>query len=147
MNKLLDLLTDAYVYFKRYRIVAYNNRTYSGFRHVNEQVYTILGAKMWLSENADRTRYVYDLYDIRKKSLVYDYTGMFDDFESVKKLILKTNANYEDAMRKLIFNFKLKWTPKAGDQAASIYFADLMSIFRAHMEQFNTESSVSSHKA
>jgi hypothetical protein len=109
---------------------------YSGYRHVNEEVYTLLWAKIWLNEHADRTRYVYDLYDIKKKKLVYDYSGMMIDFEAVRAIIGGTIATKQDAVRNMIFNFKSKWTPIAGDQAASIYFADLMTLFNDRYKDF-----------
>jgi len=136
MNRILSILADIYLYFKRYRIVAYNNRMYKGYRCVNDVVYTMIGAKMWLYEKADRTRYVYDILDLRKEKLVYDYSVMFEDFESVRIVIRTTDGNKMDSVRKLIFNFKHKWTPIAGDQAASIYFADLMVLYQEKYKDY-----------
>jgi hypothetical protein len=140
MNKILSMLTDIYLYFKRYHIVAYNNRMYKGYRYVNEEVYTMLGAKLWINEYADRTKYVYDLFDIKKQKLVYDYSIMFLDFDAVKEIIRTTNGIRQEAVRKIIFNFKHKWTPVAGDQAASIYFADLMTLFSEQYKDFEPSS-------
>jgi hypothetical protein len=127
--------------FKKYQIVAYNNRMYTGYRPVNNYLYTWIGSKLWLNEFADRTRYVYDLYDTKKKRLVHDYSDMFTDFEWVKKQIKNSHFAHEDAIRRLIFNYKYKWTTIAGDQAASIYFADLMVIFNEHYHPYQIAQS------
>ncbi|MDD4970731.1 MAG: hypothetical protein PHT07_14995 [Paludibacter sp.] len=127
-----------YKYTAKYHIVAYNNRMYSGYRYVNDSTYTWISAEFWLDKHADRSRYVYDLFDIKKGQLVYDYTEMVQDFESVKNIILNINAYHEDTARKMIFNFKSKWTRIAGYQAASLYFSDLMTIYNTQMQKFNT---------
>lgn len=135
-NRLLQKIQTR---FQKYQIVAYNNRTYVGYRPVDHNLYTWLGAKLWLAENGDRTRYVYDLFDVKKQKLVYDYSGMFRDYDRVKLYIKSSQYLHEDGCRRVIFSFMHKWAAIAGDQAASIYFADLMALFNEHFQQYHTE--------
>jgi hypothetical protein len=116
-------------------IVAYNNRTYEGYRFVIPEVFTFFGANYWINQNGDKARYVYDLYDIALRKLVINHQPMIDEFNYVKNIILKTTANYSASLRVYIFNFKRKWDRRFGEAAAGIYFLDLMVIYKIQMEK------------
>jgi hypothetical protein len=124
------------MFTKKYQIIAYNNRMYKGYRTVNSELYTFYGAQMWLYENGKRERYIYDLLDTYTGKLYYDYTKMFDDYEAVKNIISKTNGNYEEPLKQLIFNFKHKWSKFCGEQGIAIYFEDLMTMFQFQMDKY-----------
>lgn len=125
---------------KRYMIVAYNNRTYKGYKFVMPEAYTFFGANYWINQHGDRTRYVYDLYDIVLRKLVLNHQPMIDEFEYVKSSILKTTAAHSTPLRVYIFNFKTKWEKKFGKAAAAIYFSDLMAIYKSQMEKTGIEN-------
>jgi hypothetical protein len=120
---------------KRYLIVAYNNRMYEGFKTVSPELYTFFGANYWINQNGDRSRYVYDLYDVINKRLVIDHQPMIDEFNYVKESILKTSARHATPLRVYIFNFKVKWDKIYGKSATAIYFSDLMVIYKMQMEK------------
>jgi hypothetical protein len=119
----------------RYKVVAYNPRMYRSFRYVDDEERTYLGAKYWIGANGDMSRYLYDIIDTRTGKLQYDYTEMFRDFNHIKKIIFKTNANYSDPLMIYIFNFKKKWEKRIG-VSTSIYFADLMTLYQSEMEKY-----------
>lgn len=125
---------------KRYMIVAYNNRTYEGYRFINSEKYTFFGANYWINQNGDRTRYIYDLYDVVLRKLVINYQPMIDEFNYVKNSILKTTAAHSIPLRVYIFNFKMKWDKKFGKNASGIYFSDLMAIYKTQMEKTGIEN-------
>lgn len=138
MNKAKFLKNIKYkMTVKRYMIVAYNNRTYEGYKFVIPETYTFFGANYWINQHGDRTRYVYDLYDVVLRKLVINHQPMIDDFNHVKDMILKTTAAHSTPLRVYIFNFKTKWEKTFGKAAVGIYFSDLMAIYKTQME--NTE--------
>jgi len=73
--------------FKKYRVVAYNNRMYKDWRFVGNDVKTLSGAKYWIAQSGDRTRYLYNIYNIETETLVYDYSKLFKDYERVRSII------------------------------------------------------------
>lgn len=113
----------------RYKIAAYNNRMYTGYRFVDNKVRSLIGAKFWIAENGNRNRYLYNIYDTTTEKFLYDYTDLFRDFEHAKKIIRSSNSLlYEETVINYINNFKKKWEPKAG-VSISAYFEDLMTLF------------------
>jgi len=120
---------------KRYLIVAYNNRMYEGFKTISPELYTFFGANYWINQNGDKSRYVYDLYDVINKKLVINHQPMIDEFNYVKKSIMKTSASHAGPLRVYIFNFKVKWDKIYGKAASGIYFSDLMAIYKMQMEK------------
>jgi hypothetical protein len=133
---------------KRYRIVAYNNRMYEGWKFVDNVQYTMYGAKSWIDTHGDRDRYLYDLYDIAENELVYNYESMIKDFKAVKKVIARNDINvydhnvhfndyHSEALKKYIFNFKEKWNIKFGIKAPQIYFEDLMTLYNLKTEKYH----------
>jgi hypothetical protein len=120
-------------------IVAYNNRTYEGYRFVFPETYTFFGANYWINQHGDRTRYIYDLYDVVLRKMVTNYQPMIDEFNYVKNIILKTTAAHSIPLRVYIFNFKHKWEKRFGKNAVGIYFSDLMAIYKTQMEQTGIE--------
>lgn len=120
---------------KRYMVAAYNNRIYEGYRFVDTETRTYFGACYWINQHGDRSRYVYDLYDVVLRKMVINYQPMIDEFDYVKKSILKTTADHSTPLRVYIFNFKMKWEKRFGKNAVGIYFSDLMAIYKTRMEQ------------
>jgi len=118
---------------KRFRVVAYNNRTYKGYKFATQDVFTKKGARTWLVHNADFDRYVYDLLDIKTNKFEINYQPMIDDFEYIKKVIKnKNNTGYHsEYIEKLMFNFKSKWDIRVGKMATKIYFEDLCAVFNS----------------
>jgi hypothetical protein len=119
------------IFTSKYRIVAYNNRMYKNYRFVDNKLYNFIDAKLWIENNGDRSRYLYDLYDIKKNELFYNYENMIDEYYTVKNIINSKNNNghHVEALKKFIFNFKDKWQTKHTKKAPQMYFEDLMTIF------------------
>jgi hypothetical protein len=120
--------------FKRYKVVAYNNRMYKDFRFVDDNLRSLSGAKYWIAQSGDRTRYLYNIYDVETKTLIYDFSEMFSDYERVRNIVQKTSPIYSESLTNLIFNFKTKWEPEFSN-SISIYFEDLMAIYQSQMDQ------------
>lgn len=126
------------MFSKKYRVVAYNNRMYKDFRFVDNTIRTLMGAKFWIGEKGDRTRYLYNIYDTKTETLLWDFSELFSDYERVKNIILKTSPIYSEALMNLIFNFKNKWE-NLYYNSISIYFEDLMAIYQAQMDQYRKQ--------
>jgi hypothetical protein len=123
---------------RKYKVVAYNNRMYKDFRFVDDNIRTLAVSKYWIAQYGDRTRYLYNIYDVETKTLVYDFSELFRDYERVRNIILKTTPIYSDSLMKLIFNFKSKWEPEFKN-SISIYFEDLMAIYQSQMDMYKKQ--------
>ena len=73
--------------------------------------------------------------DVINKKLVINHQPMIDEFNYVKKSIMKTSASHAGPLRVYIFNFKVKWDKIYGKAASGIYFSDLMAIYKMQMEK------------
>lgn len=123
----------------KYRIVAYNNRMYKNYRFVDNKKYSYLDAKLWIEQNGDRDRYLYDLYDTKKKEFFYNYGEMINEYQIVKNQLNsdKNNGHHSEALKIYIFNFKEKWQIKHSNKAPQIYFEDLMTLYNEKMNIYN----------
>lgn len=119
------------IFAVKYRIVAYNNRMYKNYRFVDNKKYSFIDAKLWIENNGNRSRYLYDLYDTKKNELFYNYEDMIDEYRIVRDMINSTenNGNHVDSIKNIIFNFKNKWEIKHTVKTPQMYFEDLMTIY------------------
>ena len=127
------------IFAVKYRIVAYNNRMYKNYRFVDNKKYNFIDAKLWIENNGDKDKYLYDFYDTKKRELFYNYEEMIDDYYAVKNLIKsdKNNGHHVEALKNCIFNFKEKWQIKHTPKTPQMYFEDLMTIFNENINVYN----------